>query len=178
MSVFETQIFTLLVIFGSGFFLFFLHLLACRLWIARNVDLSPQKITAAIALALNLPILAVLFYGFALLETPNRDMIFGILYSFIIFNCSAYAYFHIFNLSETGRRIRILLELLEPESFQKTGSKNILSEEKILDQRLVRLTQMGQIQEINGRYHLKSRFLLRVARLLERLRFLVEKRSI
>lgn len=58
-----------------------------------------------------------------------------------------YCYFHFFNLGETGRRIRILIELYqaggsltEDQLLQRYGA------EELLQQRLLRLERAGQIR--------------------------------
>ena len=83
------------------------------------------------------------------------------LYDLIFFNCTAYAYFHVFNLSETGRRIRILLELLDGVT-----PDTAYAAQDMVRQRLGRLLLMGQVRLEQGRFVLASRKLLNIARLI------------
>ncbi len=90
----------------------------------------------------------------------------AIVYGVLAFNSVAYAYFHFFNLSETGRRIRMLLQLLEGDQIVADYQPASYSVEAMVSQRLVRLLQMGQIFESGGRYRIESRFLLATAKMI------------
>ena len=81
----------------------------------------------------------------------------------LVYNSLAYAYFHFFNLSETGRRIRMLLQLLDGQQ-PDLGSAGAYGGQAMIAQRLVRLQQMGQITLSGDRYTLRSRFLWRIGR--------------
>ncbi len=143
-----------------------LHALMARIWLARNPHVSPQKATAMLGLALNIPlIVAVSAWGLRL-QVPVGELLLALVYAVLAFNSVAYSYFHFFNLSETGRRIRMLLQLQEGEQIVVNGQASPYSGEVMVSQRLVRLLQMGQIGETGGCYRIDGRFLLGAAKLV------------
>ncbi|MES2191483.1 MAG: hypothetical protein V4454_15290 [Pseudomonadota bacterium] len=142
-----------------------LHALMARFWLARNLQASPQKATAVMSLALNIPLSAAIVTSGLRLQVPSGELLLALVYGVLAFNSVAYAYFHFFNLSETGRRIRMLLQLLEGEQIVVNDKPPSYSVEAMISQRLVRLLQMGQIVESGGRYRIESRFLLATAKM-------------
>ncbi len=143
------------------------HALMARLWLARNPAASPQKATALLGVVLNIPLaIGVVAWG-VMLKTPVGELLLAWVYAALVFNSVAYSYFHFFNLSETGRRIRMLLQLLEGEHIGiNDAGATTYSSHGMVSQRLVRLLQMGQVTTTRGQYMIKGRFLLRVARLV------------
>jgi hypothetical protein len=80
-----------------------------------------------------------------------------------------YAYiFGFFNLGESARRIRLLIELRAAGAQGLTLERLLAAynAEMILDARLRRLLAAGQIVARGGRYHIQSRSMLRGARAL------------
>ena len=69
----------------------------------------------------------------------------------------AHIYFHIFNMSETARRIRLLIEI-------KEGSETPLAEtytpENMISIRLARLRELKQADWVEGRYFARNSWLL------------------
>ena len=87
------------------------------------------------------------------------------LFSLLVFNGPAYAYFHFFNMSETARRIRIILEIRQDGPVAVQDLLKRYSPRDMLSVRLQRLEQGGQIrQDAEGRYRLRGKFLLNVAK--------------
>ncbi len=83
-------------------------------------------------------------------------------YTLIVYACIAYSYFHLFNLSETARRIRILRELHAAGSLTAAEISRLYSPTLVLEVRLDRLVAAGQLKLRGGRYVNAGR-LLRVA---------------
>jgi hypothetical protein len=97
----------------------------------------------------------------------GTEQLAGAAYAVLVFGSIGYAYFHVFNMSETARRIRILYEI------HRSGS---LSEEQILSQyrtpyliqvRLKRLEETFQLERRGERFVLKGRTLYFVTCALE-----------
>jgi hypothetical protein len=63
-----------------------------------------------------------------------------------------YSYFHFFNMSETARRIRILVEYVA--GIQSSGSS--YNQDKILGNRITRMFDHGLITESGGKLHAKN----------------------
>ena len=76
---------------------------------------------------------------------------------------NAYIVFHFFNLSQTGRRIKLLMNALNDN--RETPQRN---DDRVYESqaRLRRLLAMGQIISVDDRYKIKSRTFLRIGHLL------------
>ncbi len=88
------------------------HVLLSRRQAVGRRPVSPQASLARLILMSNVPALA----GAAVIAwyeaRPLREAVSMLVFSGIVYNGIAYAYFHVFNMSETARRIRILLHVL------------------------------------------------------------------
>lgn len=80
-------------------------------------------------------------------------------YGALVYACLAYSYFHLFNMSETARRIRILSELYVAGPLSAQEISRLYSGEGLLEARLDRLVATQQLELRAGRY-------VRVPRLL------------
>jgi hypothetical protein len=69
-------------------------------------------------------------------------------------------YFFVFIMGETGRRIRILHEIRESSALSEAQILSLYSSDDILDMRLARLVEMGQLSCEGRRYRLNERGLL------------------
>lgn len=76
-----------------------------------------------------------------------------------------HVYFHVFNMSETARRIRILISLVQGLPTSKL--EGAYSSDGIIKVRLERLRSMGQISEVNGVYQTNPSLLLKIARAMK-----------
>lgn len=144
-----------------------LHILSYRLiWRGRGPH-SPQRFLVRLILGMNV-FLPLVVLKIARGETRSaQETVLMLVFVFLVFNGFLYAYFHFFNMSETARRIRILLLIrlkgaLQPEEMREDYS--LVSMVKV---RLNRLVETGQIiKRSNGQYYIASFFLLRVAFLI------------
>jgi hypothetical protein len=75
----------------------------------------------------------------------------------------AHIYFHLYNMSETARRIRILVEL-KKGTF---GREKNYTPTHLLQVRMQRLVAMGNVDRVGERYVAKASVLLMVALLLK-----------
>lgn len=160
--VLDDVILALLVTLASCALLPIAHGLVERFVLPRRNDLSPQVVLVKLALALD-----VVLMGAVVLATQDGGEVAScIVYSQIFFNAYAYAYFHVFNLSETGRRIKMLIALGSSEG-QCAGTDDTYSPREMIAMRLVRLEQMTQIRpDEMGRYRTCSPILLSIGGLL------------
>lgn len=160
--VLDDVILALLVTLASCALLPIAHGLVERFVLPRRNDLSPQVVLVKLALALD-----VVLMGAVVLATQDGGEVAScIVYSQIFFNAYAYAYFHVFNLSETGRRIKMLIALGSSEG-QCAGTDDTYSPREMIAMRLVRLEQMAQIRpDEMGRYRTCSPILLSIGGLL------------
>lgn len=147
----ETKLQTLLLALFACPSLVFLHAAFERFFLLSRLKQSPQ-----ISLIKNIVLVnfcLVLFATYFFYDESNFFYI--LMYDLMFFNCFAYSYFHIFNLSETGRRIKILLSI-----YNKKNSK-LYKTDKLIALRIDRLYFMGQIKKNSeGGYIVKRNFLL------------------
>jgi hypothetical protein len=86
------------------------------------------------------------------------------IYGAVVYACLAYAYFHLFNMSETARGIHILYELRQNGALTAEEIEEHYNAEHMLRVRLKRLEALGQIVSRARAYHLRQRALYWVAR--------------
>jgi hypothetical protein len=99
---------------------------------------------------------------FALLRMPVAST-----YVAAVYACIAYSYFHLFNMSETARRIRILRELHAAGSLTAEEISRVYSGASVLEARFERLLATGQLEARADRF-VRAGWLLYVAACLVR----------
>jgi len=77
-----------------------------------------------------------------------------------------YCYFHFINLGETGRRIRIVRELLSAGGLTMEELLKRYNTADMVEIRLARLLNNGQIAEREGRLVIQNAFLLRASQVM------------
>jgi hypothetical protein len=89
------------------------------------------------------------------------------LYEASVYTCIAYAYFHLFNMSETARRVRILLEVDAQGDIDETALHETYSDAEVVDKRLKRMVDMGSLELRADRYFVRGHTLHFAARVLD-----------
>ena len=79
------------------------------------------------------------------------------LYGALVYALLAYSYFHLFNMGETARRVRVLVELRERSAMSVEALISLYNAGAMLDKRLERLIALGQVRVEGGRIVLSSR---------------------
>jgi hypothetical protein len=164
------------MIIGLAIFCIFLPLF-CHLFVIRGLSIFRQPLdrqkgvifSAAAGMIVLFIILTIVFFqsnGFG-----EVSFWFG-LYILVCYFLSAYIYFHIFNMSETSRRIKILLQA-DKGGLDVLRLENEYPVQEILRRRLNRLTALGQLCMINQRYVLQGKVLLYSARIVFALRKII-----
>ena len=82
------------------------------------------------------------------------------LYVFASYACFSYVYFHLFNMSETARRIRILVQGRESGTLPDREMSAQYTPEAMIALRLNRLVSLRELRIRDGRYLLEKRGLL------------------
>ena len=90
----------------------------------------------------------------------------SILYAFIVYNLMGYTYFHIYNMSETARRVRILYDINSKGRLKKADIEKFYHKGDMVAMRVERLLGQKQIKQKNGAYVLDARLLYYAALLL------------
>lgn len=119
---------------------------------------SRQMIAVLSVCCAFLPLLAYLVAA-----TSNKHGIQGfsalILYFTMVYAAVGYTYFHFFNMSETARRIRILCEIGRAGSLSKEELAKLYKSSDMIDVRLERLLNTGQLNYVDGAYAIKGKIL-------------------
>ncbi len=149
----------ILLIICSQIFLWLMQLAIFRTLPKNKSDPSPLLIAVKCALFVNIPLLLASWVVVVSDQLDPYDAAWTIAYILLTYNGLAYTYCHIFNMSETSRRIRILYELSLAGRLRYEELADTYSDKNIFDARIERLVTMRQIEESTGRFVLKSRFL-------------------
>jgi uncharacterized membrane protein len=154
-------------------FIIIVHVGYCRFY-GKNSSSSPQNRLLGIILVGNIPLLFGTLMIVTIKKFPVSEFFVLSIYALIVYNCVLYAYFHLFNMSETARRIRILLHLREAGSLTKQQLLDIYSPQHQVESRLKRLQKMGVICcTQNGSYRTSNRIAVMIARLFKAIRKLL-----
>lgn len=130
-----------------------LHAAAGRIIRLIVPEIQPQ-LTVIICAAIGLvPMAAGLWYLYLRGQAGlTIDLLFGISYAFIVYSALACVYFHLFNMSETARRIKILALLYRDGAFDQGKLGGGYGAGEMLEARIERLVATGQIRISGGRY--------------------------
>lgn len=122
---------------------------------------------------INLSIFYTLFYLFILFYFENEY--FEVLYVFLVVTSLIYTYFHFFNMSLTARRVNILIDIYNTSMHENNQTReSSYSHNDMVSNRINRLIEMGQIQIVNQKLFIKSRFFLYIGYILSKIgRFLI-----
>jgi energy-coupling factor transporter transmembrane protein EcfT len=149
------------------------HFGYCRLY-GKNASSSPQNSLLAMILVGNIPLLFGTVMIGAIQYVSLLALVLLFIYALIVYNCMLYAYFHFFNMSETARRIRILLQLRESGCLTKQQLIAFYSPENMVEARLQRLQKMGVIcRTQEGNYRTCNNIAVMIARLFQIIRKLL-----
>lgn len=140
--------------------LFILHAAANRL--RGRGRFSPQILLLALIGALNVPLLAAAAL-FARREAASAgEAAAMVAFAVVVTNGFAYAYFHFFNMSETGRRVRMVIEIARGGN---AALRKGYSSSAMVAARIVRLVETRQVvKRPDGTYRSTGGAVLLVAR--------------
>jgi hypothetical protein len=115
--------------------------------------------------------------GVSLLALGGRfdiDGIFLLVFNLVASLALAYCYFCFVNLNLTSLRIRMLQELrASPDGLSRAGILKLYNARTLVDRRIDRLTQGGQMRQVGGRFYTRPSVLLTVARIINLLKLVV-----
>ncbi len=119
------------------------------------------------ALAGHIPMGAIVWAVY-LKELPDvpGELVLTAIYGLFVYEALAYSYFHLFNMSETARRIRILLEIYASGKLTASGIASAYGASDMLDTRIERLLSTRQVRWQGGRLFLDGRLLYHAARVI------------
>lgn len=146
------------VLLSSPFCVLFVHALLVRSMGRR----SPQKTAIRASIIAAIPVATLLYY-FVFQKHPEYLSTGTIAYSSLIYSSLAYTYFHLFNMSETARRIRILFEFSKRGPMSHESVMECYNMDDVLQIRLKRLIALNQLKYEDGYYSIDGHFLYRAA---------------
>lgn len=119
----------------------------------------PQLVAAAACLGGIVPTTLLA----CVLAVPDRrlflQMPVEVTYGCVVYSCLAYSYFHVFNMSETARRIRILSEIYLAGPLTAGEISRLYSGSALVETRIGRLVATHQLEMRGDRYVHAGRFL-------------------
>jgi hypothetical protein len=137
----------LILLAASPLLVLTLHTVVSRALTIFKPEVSPQKVCMWCVLFGNIPVGLLLSYFVLIGATAqNVEVLPTVLYSVIVYNALGYCYFHTFNMSETGRRVRILYELYRSGGLGTAEIASLYDVEDMLSVRIERLLSMGQVK--------------------------------
>jgi len=151
-----TLIFIAVLLFSPiGLFLF--HAVAVRL----VKSASNQKLVMICILLFNAPLCAALWLFFR----GGLDAA-TVIYALLVYNAFGYCYFHFFNLSETARRVKIVIGVRKGNVRKTQDLQEHYDYHSTIAVRLQRLEALGEISKsADGVYRL-HRYILYLASLM------------
>ncbi len=138
-------------------------------FLSRLLKAVPRQVTAGLAMIIGFFPVAALEWLFILKNSAlsHPDFKAGMIYSIFVYSSIAYSYFHLFNMSETARRIRIFHEIYKKGSVTRKDIEILYDSSQIVGIRLIRLEDTGQLVKIGNFYKIKGRSLLWVAKIIK-----------
>lgn len=136
-----------------------LIILAVHAVLARTCKLTPPQSTAVRAIAAGCAPVGVVLYFSVFRDLMEGEILLAVVYCSIVYISFGYSYFHLFNMSETARRIRILYEIgiAGGLSCHEIGRRYRSSD--IIALRLDRLSATGKLTFREGHYYVNSKLL-------------------
>ena len=148
------------LLISSPFLLFIVHIISIKIIKSIKIEISMQKVVVYCLLFINIPVIIIYIIvnrGFNIIDT---------LYVLLVYNSFAYFYFHFFNMSETARRIKILIGIKNKKINSVDDLSTVYHFDKSLEIRLKRLIQLNQLEKNTEGYILKKKLLFRVSYLI------------
>lgn len=159
---------------------FVTHVLLSRYGGRRMKLQSPQVLLVRLVLAFNIPAIAGTWLIARFEACDVAQTVYMLVFASLVFNGIAYAYFHIFNMSETARRVRMLLQIRRagPAGLRIQELERQYSQKGMIEARLDRLVRMNQLTLAqDGRYHVAGNTLLWAGRIMSLWRRFVFRRA-
>lgn len=147
----------------APFLSLFIQMVIHRSFLRQKILKSPQKWTIMVLLFVTLFMTASSFWLLGPETTPIQ-----VLYLFITSACFNYFYFHVFNMSETARRIHIITALEANESDLQTYTPD-----NMIDTRIQRAMDLGVLMKKDHGFYAKKGALLYASLFFEKARSLL-----
>jgi hypothetical protein len=144
----------LLILAASPVAVLVLHALLSRV-LRRLAPGVPTRLVPVLAVAAGAPGLALLVPRLFPAGAEHARA-WAAAYGFVVYACLSYCYFHLFSMSESARRIRILYVLFEGGRIPRAEFSSRYGVKDMVFNRLDRLETIGQVERRDGRYFAKG----------------------
>jgi len=160
----------LILLVSSPILAFVVHMLVSRL----SRRFSPQM-GAIVSILIAQILMALLLYYFVFHGCPTKtaELVSAFLYCFIVYNALTYTYFHLFNMTETSRRIRTAYELEKAGHLHVSDIVPVYGTTDLIDGYLEKVVALNQLTCKNGRYVLSGRLFYYAALVLKALSYIL-----
>ncbi|OGR53643.1 MAG: hypothetical protein A3I11_00655 [Elusimicrobia bacterium RIFCSPLOWO2_02_FULL_39_32] len=146
----------------------FLVLMTHKLLLRSLKNQSPQIVAINAGIFSTIPLFFLIWLLLSNHSSfSNENIYWGLIYSFIIYGGIIYSYYHLFNMSETGRRIKIICTILANGSLSKKSIIDIYGTANPIEIRLERLLHAKILSLKNDYYILNKKFLYWTSSLVE-----------
>jgi hypothetical protein len=148
--------------------LFLSHAIVSRaLRLLGKTSVPPQFVMLCTAMAGNVPVVYLAWTTVLKnLSGGLLEVLCGLAYVLLTYNCSCYVYFCILNLSETSLHVNILMRLLIGGGTPAEELKSIYGVKDMIGARIDRMIALGQLQEKDDRYVTGNRTLVLIGRVI------------
>lgn len=149
---------------------FLVHLILVRLGGWSRASGNRQK-GAVVSGGIGLLPTALLFYLWcgSVEGDPSEAKIWAGIYLFLVYILASYTYFHLFNMSETARRVRILMESSRRDVTREDRITDSYTGDKQIEIRIERLLALKELYKKGDRYVTGRGILVLPARVVARL---------
>ncbi|MBK6647401.1 MAG: hypothetical protein IPG44_16910 [Anaerolineales bacterium] len=149
--------FSLLLLLISPALILALHIITSRTARYFNQPVSAQKLALVCILLGNLP-LGLLEWFLVLRYLDLAGQLWGAVYCILTYNAIGHVYFHLFNMTETSIRVRLLREIdAQGQTINEVIDR--YNPSNSVGVRLQRLQDIGVVKQAGDRYFLQSRWL-------------------
>jgi hypothetical protein len=157
-----------IVLLASPLGMFVCHMLIYRLLRARGRrPTAHTSAFAAVAVCGLVLLAAVGALTWSALTTLSMTVVCLFAYVLAVYGALAVLYIDIVNIAETSLHMHLLLEVAWTERPSLDRLVERYSPGRMVEERLDRLTALGQVRLVDGRYHLANRSALRLSQAID-----------
>ena len=153
----DSLTFSLLLLFITPALILALHIITSRIAGYFKRQVSAQKLALVCIVLGNLP-LGLLEWFLVLRYLDLAGQLWGAAYCILTYNAIGHVYFHLFNMTETSIRVRLLREIaVQEQTIDEVIDR--YNPSNSVGVRLQRLQDIGVVKQSGGRYFLQSQWL-------------------
>ena len=153
------QFFYLFLLSFSPVLVFLLHIIAVRIYRLFKPKASPLSVVILAILAGYVVEGVWVWQSYLKTLRSEAGLLSAALYGLLVYSGLSFCYFIVFNMTESARRIHMLRELYVQKQLSLGELDREYNVAKMLSVRLERLTALGQLRKVEGRYFLRERIL-------------------